>query len=153
MKEIDNHNKKRLTLDSIEKKAVYEVNKNYFDELPTRIQNRVISHEKQSSPGYILSKSLKYALPVVAIVIMAIYFGNRFNASEIDVQALIDEVSTEELVAYLSESELTTDDIIALIDVEELDVDGMFNEDISLLDESEFDAVLDEFEDLETELQ
>jgi type II secretory pathway component PulM len=82
---------------------------------------------------------------------MTIYFGARFNASEFDVQAMIDEISTEELVAYLNESELETDEIIALIDLEELDIDGMINEDISLLDDLELDAVLEEYPEFETD--
>lgn len=151
MTDKKNHIDKRITLDAIEKKDVFKVNQAYFDDLPTRIQNKVIATEHKSSPGYILSRSLKFALPVIALVIMSIYFGNRFNTADLDVQAMIDEISTEELVAYLSESELSTDEIIALIDVDELDIDGMLSEDIILFDDLELDAVLDELPDYETE--
>ena len=145
----NNHIEKRLTLDSIEKKEVFKVSEGYFDNLPTRIQNRVIEREYKSRPAYIFSKSLKFALPVIALIIMSIYFGNRYNDSGLDVQAMIDEVSTEQLVAYLSESELSTDEILALIDVEELDIDGMLNEDIDLLNDIELNDVLEEYPDYE----
>lgn len=151
MTERKDHISKRINLDSLEKKNVYEVKQSYFDELPTRIQDRVIAKEKKSNPVYLLTSSLKFALPVIALIMMAVYFGNRYNAQEVDVLALIDEVSTEELVAYLNSSDLGTDEIIALIDVEELDIDGMLNEDIILLDDIEFDAVLEDYPDLETD--
>ena len=151
MTERKDHISKRINLDSLKKKNVYEVKQSYFDELPTRIQDRVIAKEKKSNPVYLLTSSLKFALPVIALIMMAVYFGNRYNAQEVDVLALIDEVSTEELVAYLNSSDLGTDEIIALIDVEELDIDGMLNEDIILLDDIEFDAVLEDYPDLETD--
>ena len=151
MTDKKNHIEKRITLDSIEKKAVYNIRNGYFDELPTRIQNRVISTEHRNSPGFILSLSLKYALPVIALIIMSIYFVNRFENAELDVQALIDEVTTEQLVAYLNDSDISTDEILGLIDIDELDIDGMMDEEIGLLNEIELDAVLEDYQDFETD--
>jgi hypothetical protein len=152
MTDKKNHIEKRITLNSIEKKEVFKVSEGYFDDLPTRIQNRAIAMEHKSSPGYLISRSLKYALPVIAIIIMSIYFGNRFNENNLDVQALLDEVPTSELIAYLSDSDLSTDEILTMIDIDELDIDGMMDEDIGLLNDVDLDEVLDEYPDYETDL-
>lgn len=151
MTDNKDHIEKRINLDSLEKKQVFEVSSGYFDDLPSRIQNRVIATEHRSSPGFILSRSLKFALPVIALIIMSIYFGIRFENSRLDVQALIDEVSTEQLVAYLNDSDLSTDEILALIDIDELDIDGMMDEEIGLLNEIELESVLEDYQDFETD--
>lgn len=151
MTDKNDHIKKPITLDDIEKKGVFEVNEAYFDNLPSKIQDRVIDLQRKQQPAYIMSRSLKLALPIIALIIMSVYFGNWFSQSDIDVQAMIDEVSTEELVAYLNDSELSTDEILALIDIDELDIDGMLDEDIEFLDDTEFEDILDEYPEYETD--
>ena len=151
MTEKNNHIE-NTRLDKIEKKAIYSVNETYFDNLPTRIQERVIELERQKQPAFVMSRALKFALPVIAIVIMSIYFGIRFENAPVDVQAMIDEVATEELVAYLNDSELSTEEILSLIDISELDIDGMYNEDIEFVEDTDLDEFMDMYPEFENDI-
>jgi len=152
MKEKHNHIKPLIKLDELPKKQVYSVPNDYFKELPGIIQSRVVKPEQERTPVFILSSALRYALPVLALVMMLVYFGVRLNNNDIDVQAMIDEISTEELVSYLTESEITTDELLSLIDINELDVDGMVDENIELLNDSEWDEILEEYPEYENEI-
>ena len=152
MKENDDHIKPYIKLDELPKKEVYSVPENYFNELPSIIQARVIESEKAASPQLIWSSALRYALPVLALIMMLVYFGTRIKNSDIDVQAMIDEIPTEELISYITESEITTDELLSLIDLNELDVDGMVDENIELLNDSEWDDLLEEYPEYENDI-
>ena len=146
------HIEKRITLDKIDSKPVFKVSEHYFDKLPTRIQDRVIQYDQKRSPGYILSISLKLALPVIALIIMTVYLGLRFNQADITIEAMIDEVSTEELITYLNDSELSTEELLSLIDINELDIDGMLNENIEFLNEDDLEDLINEYPDYESDI-
>lgn len=142
----------RANLENIPKKNIYSVSDGYFDKLPTRIQERVVLNSKQSSPGYILSLGLRIALPVIALIVMIAYFGNRINNNDLNYEAMLDDIPTEELISFINESDLSTDELLSMIDINELDVDGMVEEDIELFNDSELDALLEAFPDLETDI-
>lgn len=148
-----NHSPKRVSLDNLPRKSIYSVSDDYFDKLPTRIQEQVTTRNKQSAPAYIWSISMKLALPLIALVIMVVYFGSRITNNELDIQAMLDEIPTEELVNYLNESEISTDELLSLIDIEELDIDGMMEENVMLFNDEELDIILNEFPELESEIK
>ena len=152
MKDKSEHIKKSIKLDEIDKKVVYKVPDDYFEKLPTIIQSRVVKPETASTPVLSWASTINYALPVAAIFIVIFYLVTGTNNSDGDVQAMIEEVSTEELVAYLDESDLSTDELLSLIDLNEFDVDGLLNEDIELLNEEEWDELLNEYPDFENEI-
>ena len=148
MKNKNNH----IDLDKLPKKQLYSVPDGYFDELPTIIQNRVTSkRDIEDSPSFALTPVVKFALPVLTLIMMLIYFGIRFNNQDFDVEAMIAEIPTEELVNYLAESDISTDELLSLIDIEELDVDGMIEEDTELLSDDELDYILEEYSEFEIE--
>jgi hypothetical protein len=150
MKEKDDHIKTNIKLDKLPKKQLYSVPDNYFKELPSIIQARVVKPEQTRI--LIWSSALRYALPVIALVMMLIYFGARINNDDIDVQAMIDEIPTEELISYITESEITTDELLSLIDLNEIDVDGMVDENIELLNDNEWDDLLEEYPEYENDI-
>ena len=152
MKEKNDHIKTNIKLDELPKKQLYSVPDNYFNEFPSIIQARVVQPEQTRTPVLIWSSALRYALPVIALVMMLIYFGVRINNDDIDVQAMIDEIPTEELISYITESEITTDELLSLIDLNELDVDGMVDENIELLNDNEWDDLLEEYPEYENDI-
>ena len=152
MKDKYNHIKPNIKLDELPKKQVYSVPDDYFKELPSIIQARVVKPEHIKSPVILWSSALRYALPVLALVMMLVYFGAKLKNDNIDVQAMISEISTEELVLYLTESEITTDELLSLIDINELDIDGLVDENIELLNDSEWDELIEEYPDYENDI-
>lgn len=151
MKDKNNHIKSNYKLEGLPKKQPYTVPDDYFKELPGIIQARAVKPEQISAPIFSWSATLKYALPVIALAIMLGYFGIRLSNDNINVQAMIDEIPTEELVSYLMESEISTEELLSLIDVNELDIDGMVDENIELLNESEWDYLIEEYPEYESE--
>jgi len=152
MKDKKEHINHKIKLDEMPKKQVYSVPDGYFDNLPTIIQSRVINPEASESWARNWTSSLKYALPALALVLMVTYFGVRLNKDSIDVQAMLDDIPTEELVTFLAESDISTEEILSMVDLETFDIDGMVDENIQLLDDNEWDEILDEYPDYESEI-
>lgn len=152
MKGKHDHTRPNIKLDELPKKQLYSVPDNYFKELPSIIQARVVKPEQARTPALVWSSALRYALPVIALVMMLVYFGVRLKNDDIDVQAMIDEIPTEELISYITESEITTDELLSLIDLNELDVDGMVDENIELLNDNEWDNLLEEYPEFENDI-
>ncbi|MEN8250854.1 MAG: hypothetical protein ABFS32_18120 [Bacteroidota bacterium] len=148
MKDINNH----IELDKLPKKQLYTVPDGYFEDLPGVIQNRVTARsEVESAPSFTWSPVLKFALPVAALVMMLVYFAVRFDNNDINIEAMIADIPTEELVDYLAESDISTDELLSLIDIDELDVDGMIEDDAELLNNDDLDVIMEEFTEFEFE--
>ena len=148
MKNKNNH----IDLDKLPKKQLYSVPDGYFDELPGIIQNRITSRAGLTERfSFNWTPALKVALPLVTLALMIAYFAVRIDRQEFDVEAMIAEIPTEDLIEYISESDLTTDELLSLIDIEELDLDGMIDEDASLLNDDELDYILEEYSEFDLE--
>jgi hypothetical protein len=88
-------------LDELSKENVFKVPDGYFEELPGIIQARVA--QPQSQPWF--SPSFKLAMPVVAIIIaLTVWLAYREGNS---VEDQLNEIQTEQLIAYLEESDLS----------------------------------------------
>lgn len=99
-------------LENIPKKNIFEVPDGYFDKLPSSIQARLESDSPKREPKPYFRYALQYALPVVLVVVAAIFIFKPKSAS---VEDLLATVSTEQLIAYLDEIDvntLTTDELI-----------------------------------------
>ncbi len=149
MKEEQKHSNKRIKLEELPRKQIYEVPAGYFDELPMRIQERVTAGNRATHWQPTRGFAWKLALPVVALLLMVAYFGIRLQRQDIDVAAMLDEVPTEVMIAYLEESDLSTEEFLSVVDLEDLDLDAMLEQETRLLDDSEVDALLEDLpEDL-----
>ncbi len=139
---------KKFQIDDLKKKNIFKVPEGYFDDLPMRIQSR-IEKPKSIWEYSTLSFSLKYALPAIAIVLIA-YFGFLRDPSIPRYKALLDEISTEEIVDYLAYSDITTDEMLDNFDLEIMsmeitDPDDIFFEDDNIDDQD----LIDIYEELE----
>jgi len=108
-------------LNRIPKEEIFAVPDRYFDHLALRIQKRLTppaTAKRQLVWGW--APALKYALPVIAIA-FAIYFYVR--PSNHQWQAQLSAISTEHLVAYLNESDLTENELIEVARFDEHDLD------------------------------
>lgn len=128
-------------LEDIPKNNPFSVPDGYFDKLPGVIQARISASnpEEQATPYF--RYALQYALPVIGIIIVAVlYLTPKESENYNDILAT---VSTEQLAAYLADSDITTEDILESGELDDESADAIETEvyfkDIDLEDLSEFD--------------
>ncbi|MBY0433130.1 MAG: hypothetical protein K2U26_03380 [Cyclobacteriaceae bacterium] len=97
-------------LEDIPKKNVFEVPEGYFDRLPGVIQSRIAEEKKQTRWSVYLGFSLKYALPVLVIGAGIVFYLSRPAA--LSAEELLATVDTQQLVAYLDETEVNSDELL-----------------------------------------
>ncbi len=132
-------------LEDIPKKNVFDVPEGYFDRLPGIIQARVASNQGESLWTPYLRYSLKYALPVMAIVIVSFFFWTKpAGQSAEDLLASVDSGS---LVAFLEDSDISSDDLLESINLNREEADAIQNDSIEELqvDEDDIKKLTDEF--------
>lgn len=105
-------------LDDIPKKEVFDVPDGYFDKLPGIIQARVSKPGTAvATPGW--AYSLRYAIPAVVLLAAGIFWYTR-PGTEHSPEGILAAVQTEELVAYLNDTDLSTDELL-----EDAQLDGV----------------------------
>ena len=97
-------------LEDIPKNNPFSVPDGYFEKLPGVIQARIEAGKVRKPVPYV-RYAFQYAMPVVALIIVAvIYLGPKSGGNNYD--DILSSVSTEQLAAYLADSDLTTDEIV-----------------------------------------
>jgi hypothetical protein len=89
-------------LEEIAKENIFKVPDGYFEKLPGVIQARVAKPEPKVS----FAPAFKFALPVVAIAIAVTVW---FTSQGVSFEDQLNEIQTEQLMAYLEESDLSAD--------------------------------------------
>jgi hypothetical protein len=133
-------------LDDIPKKQNFEVPEGYFEKLPGIIQSRVTQRNKETSWVFDLRFALRFAVPVVILLALGIFWYSR-SPIEKSAENILASVQTDDLITYLSESDFTTDELLEdvqlnsqdAIDIEESVYELQFND-------SEFEEIFNEIE-------
>ncbi|MBX2969322.1 MAG: hypothetical protein KF803_08115 [Cyclobacteriaceae bacterium] len=107
-------------LENIPKKNIFDVPDGYFEKLPSRIQARIGAENPQAETKPYFRYALQYALPVVLVVVAAIFI---FKPKSNSVEEMLASVSTEQLVAYLDEVDMNTLSTEELIESFEFDTE------------------------------
>ncbi len=128
-------------LEDIPKNHPFKVPDGYFDNLPGIIQSRVAEKSEVLEAKPYFRYALQYALPVVVLAIVAVVYLYPTNPQDVD--PMLASVSTEELVAYLEQSEITTEELLDEMDLDSESVEAIESEvyfnDIENLDELDLD--------------
>lgn len=133
-------------LEDIPKRSIFEVPESYFDQLPLKIQAKVESTKPSASSSPLLSFALRYAIPVVFVGIITAYL---FWPKPQRVQdELLASVSSESLISFLNETDLSTEDLIEFAKLDETEADSLnavvnSNFNIENVDLNEMQDVLD----------
>jgi hypothetical protein len=134
-------------LENIPKKEVFSVPEGYFDTLPGKIQARISAEKPDRQPAFVFRYKLQYVLPVIALLAIGLYWFAP--ADRADAESIIASVQTEELVAYLNDSELSTEDLLETLDFNEQDVQDIETEVYELnLDNENLDELLEDLENI-----
>ena len=110
-------------LEDIPKKDLFEAPEGYFDRLPGVIQARVAESSKKTGWLPSFQGSLKYALPVLAIGVAAVFYLNK--SDEQSPESLLASIDSAELVAYLEDTDISADDLIDGVSLNEDEVNAI----------------------------
>jgi len=137
-----------MKLEDINKKNIYSVPDKYFDQLPGRVQARIQANKPREIFSLNWSLTYKIAAPALAMVMLVLFFWYQGPAKSQSAEALLAQVSTSDLVAYLETTDITTEDIIESIDFDNIDMDLSDETPIILdfkMNEESINSILDEF--------
>lgn len=127
-------------LENIPKKDIFEVPEGYFDSLPGIIQARTTAGTLKERPHYSTGAFvLRFALPVVVVLVAGLYFF-RSPAQPANAEQMLASVDTKDLVGYLEQSDLTTDELLDQVQLDNQEVDAVEGQVFSLPSENEQDV-------------
>lgn len=109
-------------LEDISKKEFFNVPDGYFDQLPGVIQTR-IANARSERPVFV-KVAFRYALPALLIGAIAWFWIKPATPSP-TAEDLIAEVATEDLIAFINESDLSTDEILNTVMLDDTDADAI----------------------------
>jgi hypothetical protein len=116
-------NQRMKKLENIPKKGIYEVPDGYFDRLPGIIQARVAENSHRQITRPYLRYAVQYALPAVLLLVVLFIFLKPKEG--LNAEGLLASVSTEELVAYLEQSDLTLEELLDYAEYDDSIVDAI----------------------------
>lgn len=104
----------KIDLNNIEKKNPYQVPENYFQELTADIQEKVSqkTRKKQWIPLMVYKWSMVPA--AILLVFAGVWFFNITTSNDMENSSLLAEISTEAMLNYLDEDELSVSELISL---------------------------------------
>ena len=130
-------------LEDIPKKDVFKVPEGYFENLPSIIQARVTGQKKERAFLPSFSYALRYAVPVVILGAIGYFWLNP--AQPKTAESILATIETEDLVAYLTETEMTTDELLESVQLDANDLDQIEDEIYSeQITDEDLDEILDE---------
>ncbi|MFM8912135.1 MAG: hypothetical protein ACKOE6_04315 [Flammeovirgaceae bacterium] len=133
-------------LEDIPKKQAFKVPDGYFDALPMRIQSRIDAQKQAERPAFSFGRvALRYALPVVAIAILSVVWLTQRPGTEVDPLAALNQVSAQELVAFLEDEGITTEDLMEQASLNGVNLDNM-QKPLDDLSAEDLDAIANEFD-------
>jgi len=133
-------------LEDIGKKEVFNVPEGYFEKLPGIIQARVATPNKEREIRPVFSYALRYALPVIVLFALGIFWFNR-QSQLTTAESILASIQTEDLVAYLNDADLTTEELLEDATLNEEDANEIEGAVYGLeLNEEDFEDILDEID-------
>jgi hypothetical protein len=123
---------KKINLEDLRKdKDLFEVPENYFDRLPSKIQDRIqykIQQEKSQAAWYQVfttKASVRIATSLCAVV-FAFFVGTKFysspNTVKVSTEMNLSEVSEQDIHDYLLQTDIATDEIVQVCETQGTDV-------------------------------
>ncbi|WP_422359013.1 hypothetical protein [Reichenbachiella sp.] len=107
--------KKKIDIESLERKSIHQVPDGYFDELPLKIQSRITEQQEVSSPIFIPRMQMVWSMTAAIAIFLIGWFFYPQNTKP-STEQLLASIDSEALIEYLYEEDISTDEILAAID-------------------------------------
>lgn len=131
-------------LKNLKHKQLFTVPDGYFDKLPGRVQDKIVTSERRTT--FKFPVIMKYALPIITLAIVVIFWMQRYNVNTTqDVHQLLSEIPTVDIIDYLEDSDLSLAEIIESIDQDGNVFDNYMNE-LDTISEEDLDVYLEDYE-------
>lgn len=120
-------------LENVEKKEIFSAPDGYFEQLQNNVFDKINSIDEQASEPKSKQRFFNpfwMSVAAAITVLLITFFSLRDSVKNIgndDYYALISEVSSDEIIAYLEQSELSISEIeqaLGMEDLEDLPVNG-----------------------------
>jgi len=135
-----------IKLDEIPKRNIFTTPEGYFDELPSIIQAR--TKEKESILSHpVFVGSLKYAIPMMLIIIAVAIW--KQPDSQLATEQLLSEISTEEIIDYMQDSEMTSYELVEILQLSGEELSQILYNELESLEELPGEDILLEYLDEE----
>ncbi len=139
-----------MKLEDINKDNIFKVPDNYFENFPERLQKRIEETEQQKKTPVIRLRTIINVAAAAIILMFVIYGITQINDNSTSVDQILSEISSDDLVNYLVESDMSTDEFLESLDMSVIasTEDPITEEFIPSdpLDEETIDELLDEYE-------
>jgi len=139
-----------MKLEDINKDNIFKVPDNYFENFPERLQKRIEETEQQKKTPVIRLRPIINIAAAAVILMFVVYGITQINDNSTSVDQILSEISSEDLVNYLVESDMSTDEFLESLDMSVIasTEDPITDEFIPSdpLDEETIDELLDEYE-------
>lgn len=139
-----------MKLEDINKDNIFKVPDNYFDNFPERLQKRIEETEQQKKTPVIRLRPIINIAAAAVILMFVVYGITQINDNSTSIDQILSEISSEDLVNYLVESDMSTDEFLESLDMSVIasTEDPITDEFIPSdpLDEETIDELLDEYE-------
>jgi hypothetical protein len=139
-----------MKLEDINKDNIFKVPDNYFENFPERLQKRIEETEQQKKTPVIRLRAIINVAAAAIILMFVIYGITQINDNSTSADQILSEISSDDLVNYLVESDMSTDEFLESLDMSVLasTEDPIIEEFIPSdpLDEETIDELLDEYE-------
>lgn len=131
-------------LEDIPKKEVFDVPEGYFEKLPGVIQSRVSKPGATGRPAWVYG--LRYGLPALILLAAVIFWLDR-PAGDHSPEGMLASIQTEELVAYLNDTDLTTDELLEQVHLDGTDANEIESDVYGLsISADDLDTILDDID-------
>ncbi|MCF6359432.1 MAG: hypothetical protein L3J29_01570 [Cyclobacteriaceae bacterium] len=145
--ETNKPHKESFKLENFSKKGSFSVPDGYFDKLPTIIQAKAIESTKKAFV-FNTGMALKFALPSVVLLMLVGYFGYKYQNgttnTDANIELMLADISTEEMVQYLDQTDLSSEDLLELVSFEGEQIDD-FAIELENISEEELEFLIDDF--------
>lgn len=139
-----------MKLEDINKDNIFKVPDNYFENFPERLQKRIEETEQQKKTPVIRLRPIINIAAAAVILMFVVYGITQINDNSTSIDQILSEISSEDLVNYLVESDMSTDEFLESLDMSVIasTEDPITDEFIPSdpLDEETIDELLDEYE-------
>lgn len=132
-------------LEDIPKNNAFKVPEGYFDRLPGIIQARITAVKPQPWWTPFLRYGLRFAIPVMAITVAALFYRNGSGAPS--TEELIASVDSANLVAYLGDTDISSDDLLETISLDGNEAEAIQENSMEeiILNDAALDSLTNEF--------
>lgn len=108
--------KKKIDIESLDRKNPHQVPDGYFDELPLKIQSRINNQQASSRGIHVIRMQLGWSLTAAVVIFLLGWFWYPDQGVSPTADDLLAGVDSADLIEYLYEEDISTDEILASID-------------------------------------